>query len=384
MRLTIVRNVLEDREIENLLPLRNLGFDLRLLSSRAAGRYGSTGLGLPVARRWSLSDIFGPAPIARRARRVMQHVGSSDVVFGLRRAVADSDWVSVMELHNATSAQVCRMKRDGALSGVAVVVVVYENIAFRYEEDDLVAMRRKIVRETADLFVARTPAARDALVAEGVSPSRIAIQPNGVDPKRFSPARRDEALRSQWGISAGELAVVYAGRFIREKGLVELIRAAARVDDVRFRLVLIGSGAEEPRLRRVVAQLRMHESVTFAPWVGRDEMPAVMASADVFAMPSLPTPYWEEQLGYSLIEAMASGVPILSTRGASISFIVGRAGLLAPPYDVDTLASALRQLLHDSELRLALGGLGRVRVEQELNVNAVAESWSALLSRPPN
>lgn len=380
MRLTIVRDVLEDREMENLLPLRNLGFDLRLISSRRASQYGSTGLGLPLDRRWSSADIFGPAPIARRVRRMLQHVGDPDVVFGLRGAVADSDWVSVMELHNATAAQICRMKLGGAVK--RVVVVVYENIPFRYDEEDLLATRRKIVRETADLFVARTPAARDALVSDGVSVDRIAIQPNGVDPSRFAPAHRDEALRSRWGVGAGELGVVYAGRLLREKGLVELIRAAARVD-AQFRLVLIGSGPEEPRLRRAVAQLGMQDSVTFVPWVERNEMPMVMASADVFAMPSLPTPYWEEQLGYSLIEAMASGVPILSTHGASIPFIVGPAGILVPPYDVDAMADGLRQLVRDPELRASLGRLGRIRVEQEFNVNTVAKSWSALLSRSP-
>jgi glycosyltransferase involved in cell wall biosynthesis len=378
MRLTIVRDVLEDREIENLLPLRDLGFDLQLVSTRTAGQYGSTGLGLPLDRRWTSSDIFGPRPIARWMRRALHHVRDPDVVFGLRHAVADSDWVSVMELHAPSTAQICRMKHGGAVK--RVVVIAYENIPFRYEGDDLLAARRELVRETADLFVARTPAAHDALVSEGVSIDRIAIQPNGVDPSRFDPANRDEALRSSWGVGAGELAVVYAGRLLREKGLVELIRAAARVD-VRFKLVLIGSGPEEPRMRRAITQLGIQDLVTFVPWLERDEMPTVMASADVFAMPSLPTPYWEEQLGYSLIEAMASGAAILSTRGASIPFVVGSGAVLVPPYDIDALANGLRQLLCNPQLRESLGRLGRLRVEQSLNVKAVAESWSALLSQ---
>ena len=89
-------------------------------------------------------------------------------------------------------------------------------------------------------------------------------------------------------------------------------------------------------------------------------------------MPSLPTPYWEEQLGFSLIEAMASEVAVLSTRSGSIPFVVGDAGVLVGAYDVDALQTGLEELVRDPARRSELGALGRARVERDLNIEAAA------------
>ena len=166
--------------------------------------------------------------------------------------------------------------------------------------------------------------------------------------------------------------MLFAGRLIQEKGLANLVEAAAGLRDEAFRVVFVGSGSEKSRLERIVAKLGIGARVTFAPWSDSTEIPRVMASADVFAMPSLPTPYWEEQLGFSLIEAMASSVPVLSTRSGSIPFVVGAGGLLVDAYDVPGLGDALAALVSDPGRRAELGAAGRTRVETDLNTLTAA------------
>jgi glycosyltransferase involved in cell wall biosynthesis len=115
------------------------------------------------------------------------------------------------------------------------------------------------------------------------------------------------------------------------------------------------------------------------PWVDATQMPELMASADVVALPSLPTPYWEEQLGFAAIEAMASAVPVVATASGSIPFVVGGGGLLVPPYDVDALAGAIHRLAGDPDLRRRLGAAGRDRVERTLNTATVAAALGAII-----
>ncbi len=373
----VVRSRLEDRELANLVPLREHGFDLQVVTQRARSIYESTGLGLPVHRLWGVDDL----PVSGLVRRLLPQVDrlrSPGYLLGLTAAVRGAAWVSTMEPHLAATAQVCELKQRGVISRVAVTV--YENIPFRYDEVEATATRKELVRSAADLLLAQTPAARDALVLEGADPARIRVLPNGVDASRFSPIRRDDDLRASWGARTDDVVVLYAGRLLREKGLVNLVLALARVRGTRFRLVFVGSGPEEARLRHTAIRVGLHDLVTCVPWVPSAQMPTVMASADVFAMPSLPTPYWEEQLGYSLIEAMASGAAVVSTLGASIPFVVGDAGILVPPYNMDALAVALQQVLGDELLRRSLGGLGRARVEKDLNTTTVAGRLAELFA----
>ena len=375
-RVVVVRETLEDRELANYLPLRDRGVDLELVTTRATGPYDGSGLGAPVRRLRQPTDFLGPRPVRRAAVGLLGRVTEPRALIGFDRVLRDGDVVCVNETHTATAVQACAAKRR--LPSLRVVVVVYENIPFRYEQEPMLARRKDAVRAAADRFIALTPEARDALVTEGVERERIVLQPYGVDATRFSPTRRDESLRASWGIGPDQPVALFAGRFVQEKGLANLLLAFARgLEDAR--LVLVGGGGEEHRLRRMVARLGLGARVTFAPWAPASDMPTIMASADLFVMPSLPTPYWEEQLGFSLIEAMASNVAVLTTRSGSIPFVVGDGAAFVEPYAVDALSAALGDLLADPERRARLGGAGRARVEAELDVAVTAPRLATLL-----
>jgi len=145
------------------------------------------------------------------------------------------------------------------------------------------------------------------------------------------------------------------------------------------RLLLTGTGPEEPALQAQVAALGLSDRVHFAGFVSDEDPPAYHHAADLYVLPAIAR---SEAFGLSLVEAQASGVPCLSTEvgtGTSYVNLDGVTGLVVPPSDPVALAGAAGRLLDDPELRLRLGAQGRRRAvglfDIDTNVEAVAAAY---------
>ena len=317
MRVAVVRGAALNRW--ELQSYERLGpeFEVTAIGARN-GSYAVAGLSLPVIRLRTLpSRVVG---VDRGSR-----------LLGLERALVGYDVVHAAETFIPWTEQVAAAK---ARNGSKVVLTCWENIPFLHDEDPALAARKDVVRAAANLFLAVTPEARRALELEGVAPERIRVQPAGVDRALFRPLRSDRRF--------GDRVVLYVGRLIREKGLSDLVLA---MRGLGARLVLVGSGPERPRLETMAAELEV--DVVFPGPLGYDELPAAYAAADVVVLPSVPTPYWEEQFGMVLAEALACGRAIVATRSGSIPSVLGDAALLVPPCAPEALAEAIRSLLDD-------------------------------------
>jgi glycosyltransferase involved in cell wall biosynthesis len=223
----------------------------------------------------------------------------------------------------------------------------------RGESRPLELAKRAMVRRAAGFFVPGTEAAA-YVRAFGVDDERIAVAPNAVDERVFAAAAVDRSNRDA-------CTFLYAGRLDPEKGLDVLVRSIA---DVPGELVLVGSGTEEERLRRLA-----DGRVTFRGAVGRDELPPLYAAADVFVLPSRSEPW-----GMVLNEAAAAGLPLVATEGAGAAHDLiehGVNGFRVPVDDEDALADALRRLAVDEEFRLAAGARSR-----ELVRRFTPEAWA--------
>ena len=211
-----------------------------------------------------------------------------------------------------------------------------------------------------DLVLSPSPASDAALAKIGVPPEKVARWDRGVDTERFGPELRERGLRES--IERGEarpehaIDVLYAGRITREKGADLLADAflAARARDPRLRLVLVGGGPEQERLRE-----RVGEAASFRGWLDGERLARAYASADVFLFPSRT-----DTFGQVVLEAQASGLPVVAVaEGGPLSLIEQRtSGLLCAP-DARALAAAVLELAGAPELRsrLARGGLAAVR-----------------------
>ena len=194
------------------------------------------------------------------------------------------------------------------------------------------------------------------------SNEKIDIIPMGVDLDRFTPLKRDEGLKNR--LSNGALLVLGVGRWVEVKGYRYLIMAMKEVvKKIRdIRLVLIGFGPEESRLKKLTAELALMDKVTFINGVGRKKINAYFASSDIFILPSISRKDGStEGFGLSLVEAMASGVPVIGSKVGGVVDIIkdGQTGLLSPERNPSKLAERILTLASDKELSYRLAKQGR-------------------------
>lgn len=204
----------------------------------------------------------------------------------------------------------------------------------------------------ADLVIAPSVALAARLRAQGVT-RPIEVLPTGVNLARFGPDDRTRA-RASLDLGGGPL-LLYVGRLDREKNLPFLLDAFERIAarHATARLVLVGRGTEEAALRRRSAARGTAERVRFVGGVTPDALAPYYQAADVFVFSSTT-----ETQGLAILEAMASGLPVVAVRAAGVEEAVldGVSGLLVPE-EREAFAGAVLELLHDPDLagKLAAG-----------------------------
>lgn len=207
----------------------------------------------------------------------------------------------------------------------------------------------------------------DLVTFYGADPAKIQVIYNGVDADRFTPgnARFRGEIRARYGIAEDALVVLFVGEY-RRKGLATVLRALGRIideaPDTRAHLLAVGRGDLE-QYRKLAAQAGVSGRVTFAG-PARD-IERLFGAADVFAFPTYYEPF-----GMVITEAMASGLPVVTSRRAGASEMIeeGVSGvLLDQPGDADELARRLLPLLSDAALRRDMGARARTA--------ATAQSW---------
>ncbi len=188
-------------------------------------------------------------------------------------------------------------------------------------------------------------------------PGDYKVIPNGVDVGRFHRA----VPIARW--QDGCPNILFVGRLEDRKGLPHLLKAfrLVRKTGVECRLLVVGSGPQEREARRYV-MTRGLQNVEFLGRVSDAEKAQLFKTADIFCSPATG----RESFGIVLLEAMAAGAPIVCSDIHGYKGVVqrGRQALLVQPGDTKGLASALLELLSDSELRARMGAAGLVRAEQ--------------------
>lgn len=212
------------------------------------------------------------------------------------------------------------------------------------------AAMRSYVREAA-LDIAINKGAETNLLWAGAHPERVARMMYGtwgVDTTEFSPDGPKAELPG-----TGK-TVMFLGRIDREKGIFDLVEAAAKVmQRVEARVVMLGDGPDVAALKEAVARAGLADRFHLLGTVANKEVPSYLRSADILVAPSRTTPKWAEQVGMSAIQAIACGVPVVSTTSGSIPEFIedGVSGLLVNESDPDALASAMIRLLSDDSVR---------------------------------
>jgi glycosyltransferase involved in cell wall biosynthesis len=192
----------------------------------------------------------------------------------------------------------------------------------------------------------------------GLKERKVRTIYNGVDLQRFRP--RDASNLSQSPVNV--LCVAY---LIREKGVDYLLHAFSKVRDQTARLTIAGDGPEEETLKDLADRLGLSERVSFLGL--RDDVDQLLAEADIVVHPAI----WSEACGLTIVEAMASGCPLIASRVGGIPELVEdqKTGVLVPPKDVPALTQALNLLVENPQYRLRLARNAQGWAAEHLDVN---------------
>jgi glycosyltransferase involved in cell wall biosynthesis len=222
----------------------------------------------------------------------------------------------------------------------------------------VIAVAESVREETIDVFRLR--------------PSKVVTIPNAVDPARLQPQHDRATVRRSLGIADDAVVVLFLGAFTWEKDPVAAVRVAARVmsDHERLVLVMAGDGPLRPQVEEARRSLPHPENVLLLG--SRRDVGDILAASDVLLSSSQT-----EGMPANVIEAGLLGLPVVSYALTGIPEIVenGVTGSLADPDEDEDLENHLRRLIHEPELRAAMGAAAKRRCEAEFAIDPVAARY---------
>jgi glycosyltransferase involved in cell wall biosynthesis len=231
-----------------------------------------------------------------------------------------------------------------------------------------------------DAHVAVAEAQRRYLVeVEGLPADRVRVIYNGVDTDRYHPASPEEraAARRLLGLDEAGVVLMAVGSLKPVKGIDVLIRAAGPVLSSRAdsRLALVGEGPDRAALQALARERGVGGRVVFAGL--RDDVDVLLRAADALVLPSR-----SESLPTVVIEAMATGLPVVATRVGGVPELVEpeRSALVVPPDDEGALRTALERVVESAPLRRALGARGREVAETRFRLERMCDERHALFT----
>ena len=251
--------------------------------------------------------------------------------------------------------------------------------SFTAHGSDLHVERRMLDRKTAEAAFAVTISEfNKRVMIETCGPEaaeKIQVVHCGVDPGEFRP--QPETAKPE------TLQLVCIASFEEVKGHRYLIEACKLLKDqgLDFRCHLVGYGPLKKQVQARVRELGLEERVVVHRPMSRPEVVRLLSESHIKVLPSVPTKRGKrEGIPVVLMEAMACGLPVVSSRLSGIPELVedGRSGLLVEPRDVPGLAQALSRLAHSPDLRRRMGEAGRKKVEAEFNLLENAERLTRL------
>jgi UDP-glucose:(heptosyl)LPS alpha-1,3-glucosyltransferase len=256
----------------------------------------------------------------------------------VRRAVRQETW-DVVQSHERTLGQ------DVYRAGEGCHRAYLEAVGARWHRRPLyrrvvLALERRVFAQTPQVVAISRRGAQEIAGLYGVPESRLTVVYNGVDLTRFHPehrARQRAAARAEAGVAADVWVALFVGSGFERKGLGTAVEGLAALSDRRSRLLVVGKGDARP-YRRLAERLALGERVT---WLGaRPDIERWYAAADALV---LPTRY--EPFGNVHLEALASGLPVVTTTAAGGAEAVGaECGAVVPPGDARAVTAALERL----------------------------------------
>lgn len=330
-------------------PVRLLGAHARLLR-KPARWFRAAGLA------WRTS----PAGLRNRLWQLFYFLQAGVLADHLKRG-------DVQHLHNHFGNSSCSVAMLAAeMSGIPYSYTAHGPMEFF--EPHHWRLDTKIARASFVAAISHFARAQCMLFSDAAHWNRIKIVHCGVEPALYARTDPDRAPGKR---------LIFVGRLAGIKGVPLLLEALARLRDrhPQIHLTLIGDGPERQALETEVQETGLADQVTFTGYLGQDDVAAALNAADLLVLPS-----FAEGVPVVLMEAMATGLPVIASRVAGVQELVedGVSGRVLPPGDIDALVAALDGLLSDPDMRARMGQAGRAKVVAEFDVAREAQWLSQL------
>ena len=270
-----------------------------------------------------------------------------------------------------------RLRQAGAF-GAKVVTTFHTGFDLSVQIEDRGQHVYDELFERGDLFMAISDTVKDQLMGVGCPEHKIVVHHVGVD-VRFNVAEREAPV-------GGRIRLTSVARLVERKGIEYGVEAVAtlsgRYDHLEY--TIAGDGPARADLEALIDSLGAEGVVRLRGWQSQGEITALLRRTDVFLAPSVTGGDGaQEGIPTALMEAMAYGIPVVSTRHSGIPELVhhGASGLLVPERDSAALVEGLDRLIRDSDLRVEMGRKGRSHVEAHFNIETQNDRLVAIYRR---
>ncbi len=356
-KVSIIRGAfLNPFELQNFYPLAKK-YDLRAISSMYPI---SEDIKIPLTKTYAVTDL----PNIPFKYPLLNRISiDAHYLMGLEQILKGVDIAHVAETYYHYTIQAINAKKKGFVK--KVVSTVWEIIPFNNEGIWGRKWFKRLAYEGVDHFLAVTELARKALLEEGVSDKKITVIPMGVDLTRFKPSKPNRKVTN----------ILCVGRLVPEKGMGELAEAFQGLSEKypNLKLTLIGDGP-------------LKNSLSNIPGITIKRVPYQFIheeyqKADLFCLPSKTTPYWQEQYGMALVEAMACGLPIVTTKTGAIGEVCADAAVYAKPGDANDLQLKLVRLIESESSRTILREKSLARAKARYDSKKTAKQIGSLYQK---
>lgn len=295
--------------------------------------------------------------------------------------------VTILQTHGARANVYGRLA--GRLAGVPVIISTIHNSLRDYEiggfKRGLYHAMSRVTLPFVDRIICVSEALKKDLAEDcPAAAGRAVTIYNGVDAARFGASAKSDEVRNSFRVGQGPMLLV-VGRLTEQKGHRYMLEALANLvaEWPTIRCLFVGDGELRSNLQALAAQLGLLQACVFAGT--RDDIPDIVAAADVVVLPSL-----SEGFPFALLEALAAACPVVATRVNGVPELVeeGKTGRLVPPRDSTALGVALAETLRDRDRSIAMAEEGRRLVQTRFTADRmVADTvavYESLLREPGN
>jgi len=218
------------------------------------------------------------------------------------------------------------------------------------------------------------------LRSHGYQQKAMVMPQLGVDETLFY-AQDQSVLRQSLGLNKEDFVIGYIGRFVREKGLLTLLKSLAALTSLTWKLLLVGRGEFKTVLQQAANQQGISDRLIWVENVAHDQVVDYVNVMQVLVLPSetshaqtsLTAKGWKEQFGHVLIEAMACKIPVIGSDSGEIPNVIGEAGLIFPEGQSHELTICLKKIIEQVHWRDILAQKGYERVVKEYTNQALAQ-----------